>query len=50
MSKTIIWWGKGDTDYSRNRIIRQQLTKLGHIIIDFNPAISVFGQVLDFFF
>ncbi len=45
MNKTIIWWGKGDVNYSRNRIIRQQLVKLGHHIVDFSPSISALGDI-----
>ena len=49
MSKTIIWWGKGDRDYSRNRIIRQQLIALGHHIIDFEPKFSSIADAQAFF-
>ncbi len=45
MSKTIIWWGKGDIHYSRNRIIRQQLQELGYHIVDFRPKISALGDI-----
>lgn len=39
-NKTVLWWGKSDVNYSRNRICRQALQALGYDIIDFNPLIS----------
>ena len=43
IKKTILWWGRFDPNYSRNRIIRQHLKKLNFILIDFKPLISKFG-------
>lgn len=43
--KTIIWWGRSDPDYSRNRILRTELKQLGYNIQDFYPSISILGCV-----
>lgn len=37
---TVLWWGRFDPDYSRNRILRSLLPELGWRIVDFHPAIS----------
>jgi glycosyltransferase involved in cell wall biosynthesis len=41
--KKIIWWGRSDYNYSRNRIIRKIFYDLGYEIIDFFPLISSLG-------
>jgi glycosyltransferase involved in cell wall biosynthesis len=43
--KTILWWGRFDPDYSRNRILRNLLVQLGWRIKDFHPRISFVGHV-----
>ena len=43
MKKIILWWGRFDENYSRNRILRNQMKKLGYQIIDFKPLISCLG-------
>lgn len=45
IKKTILWWGRSDPNYSRNRIIRKQLKKLNYEILDFYPLISRFGYI-----
>ena len=35
--KNILWWGRYDPDYSRNRILRSVQKDLGFKIIDFHP-------------
>ena len=45
MKKIILWWGRFDENYSRNRILRNQMKKLGYQIIDFKPFISKFGHL-----
>lgn len=40
----LIWWGRSDPGYSRNRIIREHLRALGWEIIDFRPWLSPFGD------
>jgi len=37
---TVLWWGRFDPDYSRNRILRQAYTALGWKIVDFHPLLS----------
>lgn len=37
---SILWWGRFDPDYSRNRILRQAFTSLGWHLTDFTPHIS----------
>lgn len=39
-SKTILWWGRFDPDYSRNRILRQALRDFGWDVVDFRPLLS----------
>jgi glycosyltransferase involved in cell wall biosynthesis len=36
---TILWWGRFDADYSRNRILRRHLAGLGWELIDFSPRL-----------
>lgn len=42
--KSILWWGRFDPDYSRNRIVRQALRDLGWTLIDFQPRFSRLGD------
>jgi hypothetical protein len=42
-NRTVLWWGRFDPDYSRNRVLRQQLGELGWSIRDFRPLISRFA-------
>ena len=42
-NQSILWWGRFDKNYSRNRIIRQSLKRLNYQLIDFIPLISEFG-------
>lgn len=42
---SILWWGRFDPDYSRNRIVRQALRDLGWTLIDFHPRISTLGDL-----
>jgi glycosyltransferase involved in cell wall biosynthesis len=43
--RTVLWWGRFDPDYSRNRIIRRLLADLGWRIRNFRPRISATGDV-----
>lgn len=43
--KHILWWGRFDPDYSRNRIIRKLLIESGYNITDFRPRISPLGSI-----
>jgi glycosyltransferase involved in cell wall biosynthesis len=44
-AKTVLWWGRFDPDYSRNRILRQAYTALGWQVVDFRPWLSPLGDV-----
>jgi len=43
--RTVLWWGRFDPDYSRNRIVRALLADLGWRIADFHPRISAAGDI-----
>lgn len=45
LSRTVLWWGRSDVEYSRNRIVRQLLCSLGWEIIDFNPKLSLIADI-----
>ncbi|MDP2786952.1 MAG: glycosyltransferase [Pseudomonadota bacterium] len=38
--RTVLWWGRFDADYSRNRILRGLLAELGWRVVDFQPRFS----------
>lgn len=42
---TILWWGRFDPDYSRNRILRHLLAKQGWRVLDFHPLVSGLGDL-----
>lgn len=42
-SKNILWWGRFDPEYSRNRILRQLLRDAGYTLCDFQPRVSALG-------
>lgn len=39
----ILWWGRSDINYSRNRVIRKCLVRLGCSLTDFSPLSSPFA-------
>ena len=41
----VLWWGRFDPDYSRNRILRKLLPELGWDIVDFHPRFSALADV-----
>lgn len=41
----ILWWGRADLDYSRNRICRDLLQHLGFRLIDFHPRVSALADI-----
>lgn len=41
---TVLWWGRFDPDYSRNRILRKLLAELGWRVLDFHPRLSPLGD------
>jgi len=44
-AKSVLWWGRFDPEYSRNRILRQASGALGWQITDFRPHISPLGKL-----
>ena len=44
-AKTVLWWGRFDPDYSRNRILRHCLIESGWRIDDFKPRWSALGHI-----
>lgn len=43
--RTVLWWGRFDPDYSRNRILRVLFADLGWEIVDFKPRFSRFADL-----
>jgi len=43
-TKTVLWWGRFDPDYSRNRILRQVLVESGWRVESFSPRFSRLGD------
>jgi glycosyltransferase involved in cell wall biosynthesis len=41
---SVLWWGRFDAGYSRNRILRKQFAELGWQVIDFQPRLSRLGD------
>lgn len=41
----VLWWGRFDPDYSRNRVLRNLLPSLGWEVIDFHPRLSPLADV-----
>lgn len=44
MSRTVLWWGRFDPDYSRNRVLRQLFRDQAWQVVDFRPRLSVLGD------
>ncbi len=42
--RTLLWWGRFDADYSRNRILRELLPELGWRVVDFHPRFSALAD------
>jgi glycosyltransferase involved in cell wall biosynthesis len=43
--RTVLWWGRYDRDYSRNRILRQAFRELGWQVAGFKPLLSRVGDI-----
>ncbi len=43
--RVVLWWGRFDPNYSRNRIIRKHLDELGWKVVDFHPWLSSTGDL-----
>lgn len=43
--KKILWWGRSDPTYSRNSVIRNVMSNLGILIIDFKPRLSFCSRI-----
>jgi len=44
-NKAVLWWGRSDSDYSRNRIIRELFSDIGWKVIDFKPRVSFLADI-----
>jgi glycosyltransferase involved in cell wall biosynthesis len=44
-TRSVLWWGRFDPGYSRNRILRQAYAALGWQVMDFHPKISAIGDL-----
>lgn len=44
-ARVVLWWGRFDPDYSRNRVVRRLLADLGWRIVDFHPTFGPLGDV-----
>jgi glycosyltransferase involved in cell wall biosynthesis len=42
---SVLWWGRFDPNYSRNRILRKLLHELSWNIVDFHPRFSSLGDL-----
>jgi glycosyltransferase involved in cell wall biosynthesis len=42
---TVLWWGRFDPDYSRNRILRELFAASGWVVKDFHPVVSGLGNL-----
>lgn len=42
---SLLWWGRFDPDYSRNRVLRGRLREMGWDLVDFHPRLSSLGDV-----
>ena len=47
--KTVLWWGRSDRNYSRNRIIGKAFSELGWAIDYFHPKSSRLGRFESYF-
>jgi glycosyltransferase involved in cell wall biosynthesis len=41
---SVLWWGRFDPGYSRNRILRKQFADLGWQVVDFQPRLAQLGD------
>ena len=48
-AKEILWWGRFDPEYSRNRILRRILSNAGYTLTDFIPRSSWLGGLESLF-
>lgn len=42
---SVLWWGRSDVEYSRNRIVRQLFQNLGWLVDFFHPVASSTGLI-----
>jgi len=44
MNRRLIWWGRSEVGYSRNRMVRRLFADLGWDICDFRPRVPALGD------
>jgi glycosyltransferase involved in cell wall biosynthesis len=44
-TRNVLWWGRFDPDYSRNRVLRQAFQQLGWTVTDFRPFTTLTGDL-----
>ncbi len=44
-ARVVLWWGRFDPDYSRNRVLRRLFAELGWQIVDFQPVWSSLADI-----
>lgn len=44
MKRRVLWWGRFDPDYSRNRVLRAAFNHLGWEVVDYRPRLSALGE------
>lgn len=43
-SRQVLWWGRFDPEYARNRILRRHFEALGWYVLHFHPTLSSLGD------
>lgn len=43
--RTILWWGRSELEYARNRTVRGCLKEAGYRLLDFRPRVAAAGDI-----